>query len=145
MTSVLRSSPPGAPRSMVSARSMPRPAYMAAHSPAGPAPTMMTSYPFEPVSVMRPEFQSRGVALSRQGARQLRAEAHRFELHRRVLRARQFLERRRPHGGHAVAVAPTLVQQPGPPLNPPLPHPGRPPLPPNKRNPPPFPPFLSPP
>src|SRR5260370_42620733 len=115
ITSVLRSSPPGAPRSIVSARSMPRPAYIAAHSPAGPAPMMMTSYPFEAVSVMRPEFQSRGAALPRQGARQLRAAAHRFEVHRRALRPREFLERRRPEGRDAVAVAPPLSDPHGPP------------------------------
>src|SRR5687768_4960679 len=44
MISVFRSSPPGAPRSRITARSMARPAYMPAVMPAGPAPMITTSY-----------------------------------------------------------------------------------------------------
>src|SRR2546427_702428 len=46
---------------MVTALSMPRPAYIAAHSPAGPAPTMITSYPLVTLWRIRAEFQSRGI------------------------------------------------------------------------------------
>src|SRR5919109_3313068 len=44
MISVLSSSPPGAPRSSTTARSIARPAYMPAVIPAGPAPMITTSY-----------------------------------------------------------------------------------------------------
>src|ERR671914_308459 len=44
MISVLSSSPPGAPRSRMTARSIARPAYMPAVMPAGPAPMITTSY-----------------------------------------------------------------------------------------------------
>src|SRR2546430_3836331 len=54
--SVFKSSPPGAPRSIVRALSMPRPAYIAAHSPAGPAPTMITSYGCLTLSLIGPQF-----------------------------------------------------------------------------------------
>src|SRR5918999_1051520 len=44
MISVLSSSPPEAPRSSTTARSIARPAYMPAVIPAGPAPMITTSY-----------------------------------------------------------------------------------------------------
>src|SRR3954470_9669222 len=44
MSSVFSSSPPGNPRSRTTAFNMARPAYMPAHIPAGPAPTITTSY-----------------------------------------------------------------------------------------------------
>src|SRR6266487_1453281 len=95
MRSVFKSSPPGAPRSMVTALSMPRPAYIAAHSPAGPAPTMITSYPLMTLWRIRAEFQSRGIPLSRQGARELRTKPLDLELDVRSRRARQLLQRGR--------------------------------------------------
>src|SRR6266508_3353297 len=95
MRSVFRSSPPGGPRSSVTAFSMPRPAYNAAHSPAGPAPTMITSYPLVACSVIRSEFQSRRISLPRQGARQLRATPLRLELDIRTPGAGELRLRRR--------------------------------------------------
>src|ERR1051325_9677818 len=122
MRSVFRSSPPGAPRSIAKVLSMPRPAYMAAHSPAGPAPTMITSYPLVALSVIRPEFQSRGIPLPRQGARQLRAKVHGLELDVRPLRAGELLEGRPTDDIHAVTVAAFSMEQRGRRLNQPLPH-----------------------
>src|SRR5881396_892339 len=111
MRAVLSSSPPGAPRSIVTALSMPRPAYIAAHSPAGPAPTMITSYPLVTLSRIRAEFQSRGIPLSRQGARELRAKPLDLELDVRSERARQLLQRRPPDGCDPVPVAALQMQQ----------------------------------
>src|ERR1051325_4917006 len=122
MRSVFRSSPPGAPRSIARVLSMPRPAYMAAHSPAGPAPTMITSYPLVALSVIRPEFQSWGIPLPRQGARQLRAKVHGLELDVRPLRAGELLEGRPTDDIHAVTVAAFSMEQRGRRLNQPLPH-----------------------
>src|SRR5437867_12837409 len=100
MRSVLRSSPPGAPRSIVSALSMPRPAYIAAHSPAGPAPTMITSYRCLALSVIGPQFsgrntplQSRRLGVAGERSRQPFAKPNRFDLDIGALRARQLLER----------------------------------------------------
>src|SRR5205823_13540241 len=107
---------------MVSVFSIPRPAYIAAHSPAGPAPTMITSYPLLGRSVIRPEFQSWGIPLPRQGARQLRAEAHGLEFDIRPLRAGEFLESRLADDCHAVTVAAPLMEQRSRRLNQPLPH-----------------------
>src|SRR2546422_5118500 len=91
---VLSSSPPGAPRSIVSARSMPRPAYIAAHSPAGPAPTMITSYPLVTVSVIglpfsitRAELEPRWIGVRRERPRELLLESYRLELDIRPLGA----------------------------------------------------------
>src|ERR1044071_8333357 len=123
MRSVLRSSPPGAPRSIVTALSKPRPAYSAAHSPAGPAPTMTTSYMRATRLAMCSEFQSWGISLPRQGARQLRAKLYGFELDRRMLRTGQLLERRRSNHNRAVTVPAGSVQQRGGGLNQPLPDP----------------------
>src|SRR3989442_809696 len=101
MRSVLSSSPPGAPRSIVSALSIPRPAYIAAHSPAGPAPTMMTSYSFLPCSVIRlpfsvdsSELEPRRGGVARQGPGQLSLERLGVELDLRPLRSGELLQRR---------------------------------------------------
>src|SRR6266550_9520971 len=111
MRSVFKSSPPGAPRSMVRALSMPRPAYIAAHSPAGPAPTMITSYPCLGLSVIRPQLSVRttqlqprrlGIAGERSG--QLLAKPHRLDFDIGPLRALQLLERRPAHHRHAMPV-----------------------------------------
>src|SRR6266699_1227681 len=79
---------------------MPRPAYMAAHSPAGPAPTMITSYPVLVSSLIGRQFSV--------GAAQLEAW--------------------RPgpaHHGDAMLVPPPLVQQRGRRLDQALPNPCR--------------------
>src|SRR5207245_10993646 len=101
--------PPRAPRPMVSLLGIPRPTYMAAHGPAGPAPTMITSYPLVVRSVMRPPFQSRGLSLPRQCARQSRAKYRGFELDVGPLRARQLLERGGADRSHAVLIPVFLV------------------------------------
>src|SRR5437870_12554856 len=108
---------------------MPRPAYMAAVSPAGPAPTMIRSWSGSPrsflatrsavsrsvllgsFSFIAPEFQSREIALPRQSPCEARAEMHGFELHVRALRAAELVECRPTHHHHAVAVAALPVQQ----------------------------------
>src|SRR2546430_8979403 len=89
---------------MVRALSMPRPAYRAAHSPAGPAPTMMTSYSRLARSVIGSEFQAWGIALSRKGARELRAKVHGIELDFGTLRPGQLRECRRSNHDGAMAV-----------------------------------------
>src|SRR6185437_1088779 len=129
MRSVFRSSPPGAPRSIVRALSMPRPAYIAAHSPAGPAPTMITSYPCLALSVIRPQLsvrntqlQSWWLGLAGQRSRQLLAKPHGFDFDIGPLRARQLVERRLAHHPHAVPVPPLLMQQRGRCLNQSLPN-----------------------
>src|SRR3989442_14143238 len=106
---------------MVTALSMPRPAYIAAHSPAGPAPTMITSYPLVTLWRIRAEFQSRGIPLSRQGARQLRAKPLDLELDVRSRRARPPLPPSRPDGRNALPGAPPPTQQGGPRPGPPPP------------------------
>src|SRR2546427_6561575 len=130
MRSVFSSSPPGAPRSMVRALSMPRPAYMAAQSPAGPPPTMITSYELR-FSVIRHPFlrtgtklQSRRVALTTQRALQPAPKRHRFELDVRLLRAGELLKRAGAHRHDPVAVPPPPVQQRGGRLDQPLKDPG---------------------
>src|SRR5258708_33913977 len=100
---------------------MPRPAYIAAHMPAGPAPMMMTSYFLD--SGIRPPFQSRGITLPRQGPRQPIAEVHRFELDGRMLRAGQLLQRRGTDPNRAGPIALLAVQQRRRRLNQPLPSP----------------------
>src|SRR5436190_1704164 len=89
---------------------MPRAEYIAAQRPAGPPPTMITSYALAPFDIGS-EFQSRGISLPRQGAPQMRAKLNGLEFDRRMLRPRQLGERRRSHGDHAVAIATALVQQ----------------------------------
>src|SRR3989442_7900110 len=96
---------------MVRALSMPRPAYRAAHSPAGPAPTMMTSYSRLASSVIGSEFQARGIALSRKGARELRAKVHGIELDFGTLRPGQLRQCRRSNHDGAIAGSPCPVPQ----------------------------------
>src|SRR6185295_8818409 len=124
MRSVFRSSPPGAPRSIVTALSRPRPAYRAAHRPAGPAPTMMTSNVRASGLVMCFEFQSRGISLPREGARQLRAKVDGFEFDLGPLRTGQLFEGCRSNDDHAVPVPARAMQQRGGGLNQSLPHAG---------------------
>src|SRR5213078_5220221 len=69
------------------------------------------------------EFQSWGISLPRQGARQLRAKLYGFELDRWMLRTGQLLERRRSNHNGAVPVPAGSVQQRGGGLNQTLPHP----------------------
>src|SRR2546426_3059894 len=118
MRSVFKSSPPGAPRSIVRALSMPRPAYIAAHSPAGPAPTMITSYPRLALSVIRPhpsvgntQLQSWRLGIAGECSRQLLAKPHRFDFDIGPLRTRQVLERRPAHHRYAMPIAPLLMEQ----------------------------------
>src|SRR5438045_1703270 len=118
MRSVLSSSPPGAPRSMVSALSMPRPAYIAAHSPAGPAPTMITSYASLAVSFIGPQFsvrppqlQPRRLGIAGKRSLELRAKPNRFDLDIGSLPARQLFERAPAHRRHPMAVPALLMQQ----------------------------------
>src|SRR3990172_6035708 len=125
MRSVLSSSPPGAPRSIVSALSMLRPAYMAAQSPAGPAPTMITSNPLPAFCLIRAKLQSRGGSLPRQGPRELRAKVDKLELDVRPLRPAELLQRGRADDAHTVPVAAPQVQQGGRCLDQPLPDAGR--------------------
>src|SRR6266850_2581775 len=96
---------------MVSDLSIPRPAYNAAHSPAGPAPTMMTSYSRLPCSAMLPKFQSWGIALPRQGPRQLRAEVSRLEFHFGLLGPGESFQCRGTHDHRTVAIATAAMQQ----------------------------------
>src|SRR4029077_1699832 len=114
---------------MVSPLSMPRPTYMAAHRPAGPAPTMITSYLSftlcvirRPFSVSAAELQSRGIALTRQRALECLAEIHRLELDVRSLLARELVERGVPEDQDPMLVASLLVQQCGRALDQALPH-----------------------
>src|SRR6266516_1065607 len=116
--SVFRSSPPGAPRSIVRALSMPRPAYIAAHSPAGPAPTMITSYPSLAVSFIGPQFsvrppplQARRLGSAGKRSLELRAKPNRFDLDIGSLPARQLFERTPAHRRHPMAVPALLMEQ----------------------------------
>src|SRR3989442_2016466 len=120
MRSVLSSSPPGAPRSIVSDLSMPRPAYIAAHRPAGPAPTMITSYPLEALSVIKSsvpssvrstQLQSRRLGVAGERLLEPLAKPHRLDLHISPLRARQLLQRRPAYPRDALAVAPPPMHQ----------------------------------
>src|SRR5213593_4697413 len=129
MRSVLSSSPPGAPRSIVRALSIPRPAYMAAHSPAGPAPTMITSYSVlvssaisHPFSVRVAQLQPGRIGGSGERSGEPLAEPNRFDLDVRPLRARQLLERRPADDRDAMPIPPSLVEQRGCPLDQPLPN-----------------------
>ena len=71
---------------------------------------------------MRPEFQSRRIALPRQSARELRAELHRVELDLGPLRAGQLFQGRRSNDDGTMAVPARLMEQRGGRLNEPLPH-----------------------
>ncbi len=69
------------------------------------------------------EFQSWGITLPRQGARQLRAKCYGFELNRGMLRTGQLLKRRCSNHDGAVTVPASAVQQRGGGLNQTLPDP----------------------
>src|SRR6266480_146469 len=120
MRSVFKSSPPGAPRSMVRALSMPRPAYIAAHSPAGPAPTMITSYPCLALSVIRPQLsvrttqlQARWLGIAGERPRQLLAKSNGLDFDIGPLWALQLLEGRSTHHRHTMPIPPLLMEQRG--------------------------------
>src|SRR2546427_295338 len=132
MRSVFRSSRPGAPRSIVRALSMPRPAYMAAHSPAGPAPTMITSSPSLAVSLIGPQFsvgrtqlQPRRFGIAGKRPLELLAKPNRFDLDIGSLPARQLFERPPAHRCHPMAVPALLMEQRGRRLDQALPDPCR--------------------
>src|SRR5207245_5725312 len=108
---------------------MPRPAYIAAHSPAGPAPTMITSYPLVTVSVIglpfsitRAELEPRWIGVRRERPRELLLESYRLELDIRPLGAGQLRERRPSDDLDAMSIAAALVQQRCRGLDQPLPH-----------------------
>src|SRR2546425_902346 len=97
---------------------MPRPAYMAAHSPAGPAPTMITSYPSLAVSLIAPQFpvrppqlQPRRFGITGKRSLELRAKPNRFDLDIGSLPARQLFERPPAHRRHPMAVPALLMEQ----------------------------------
>src|SRR5256885_3771147 len=99
---------------------MPRPAYMAAHSPAGPAPTMITSYPSLAVSFIGPQFsvrppqlQPRSLGIAGKRSLELRAKPNRFDLDIGSLPTRQLFERAPAHRRHPMAVAALLMEQRG--------------------------------
>src|SRR5881398_1925343 len=88
---------------------MPRPAYIAAHSPAGPAPTMITSYASLAVSFIGPQFsvrppqlQPRRLGIAGKRSLELRAKPNRFDLDIGSLPA---------HRRHPMAVPALLMQQ----------------------------------
>src|SRR3989441_7260281 len=130
MRSVFKSSPPGAPRSMVRALSIPRPAYIAAHSPAGPAPTMITSYPclvwsfiHPQLSVGDPQLQSWRPGITGERSRQLLAKSHGFDFDIGALRTRQLLECRPAYHRDTMPVPPLAMEQRCRGLDQSLPHP----------------------
>src|SRR5437870_7490398 len=97
---------------------MPRPAYIAAHSPAGPAPTMITSYPSLAVSFIGPQFsvrppqlQPRRFGIAGKRSLELRTKPNRFDLDIGSLPARQLFERAPAHRRHPMAVPALLMQQ----------------------------------
>src|SRR6266516_482989 len=97
---------------------MPRPAYIAAHSPAGPAPTMITSYPSLAVSFIGPQFsvrppplQARRLGSAGKRSLELRAKPNRFDLDIGSLPARQLFERTPAHRRHPMAVPALLMEQ----------------------------------
>src|SRR5438046_8043546 len=97
---------------------MPRPAYIAAHSPAGPAPTMITSYASLAVSFIGPQFsvrppqlQPRRLGIAGKRSLELRAKPNRFDLDIGSLPARQLFERAPAHRRPPIAV-PALPLQP---------------------------------
>src|SRR5207244_1625610 len=99
---------------------MPRPAYIAAHRPAGPAPTMITSYPSLAVSfigpqfsVRRPQLQPRRLGIAGKRSLELRAKPNRFDLDIGSLPARQLFERAPAHRRHPMAVPALLMEQRG--------------------------------
>src|SRR5256885_6573008 len=74
---------------------------------------------------IRAEFQSRGIPLPHQGARELRAKLPDLELDVRPLRSGELLQRGRADRVYTVAVAALPVQQRGRRLDQPLPNPRR--------------------
>src|SRR2546426_4424715 len=99
---------------------MPRPAYIAAHSPAGPAPTMITSYPSLAVSFIGPQFsvrppqlQPRRFGIAGKRSLELRTKPNRFDLDIGSLPARQLFERAPAHRRHPMAVPVLLMEQRG--------------------------------
>src|SRR6266550_6442747 len=105
---------------MVRALSMPRPAYIAAHSPAGPAPTMITSYPSLAVSFIGPQFsvrppqlQPRRFGIAGKRSLELRTKPNRFDLDIGSLPARQLFERAPAHRRHPMGVPALLMEQRG--------------------------------
>src|SRR5947199_143794 len=99
---------------------MPRPAYIAAHSPAGPAPTMITSYASLAVSFIGPQFsvrppqlQPRRLGIAGKRSLELRAKPNRFDLDIGSLPARQLFERAPAHRRHPMAVPALLMEQRG--------------------------------
>src|SRR5512145_331052 len=73
---------------------------------------------------MGSEFQSRGLALPRQGARELRAKFHRFELDLGLLRASKLLQRCCANDHRPMAVPTGPMEQGRGRLNVALPDPG---------------------
>src|SRR2546426_7298572 len=129
MRSVFKSSPPGAPRWLVRAWSPPRPAYMAAPAPAGPAPTMITSSSVlvssaisHPFSVRVAQLQPGRLGSSGERSREPLAKPNRFDLDVRPLRARPLLERRPADDRDAMPIPPPPVGQRGCPPDQPPPH-----------------------
>src|SRR6266513_1603936 len=105
---------------MVTALSMPRPAYIAAHSPAGPAPTMITSYPCLALSIIRPQLsvrttqlQARRLGLAGERPRQLLAKSNGLDFDIGPLWALQLLEGRSTHHRHTMPIPPLLMEQRG--------------------------------
>src|ERR1041385_1773685 len=97
---------------------MPRPAYMAAHSPAGAAPTMITSYPSLAGSLSRPhsparppQLQPRRLGITGKRSLELRVKPNRFDLDIGSLRARQLFECPPTHRRHPMAVPALLMKQ----------------------------------
>src|ERR1041385_5950101 len=97
---------------------MPRPAYMAAHSPAGPAPTMITSYPSLAASLSRPhsparppQLQPRRLGITGKRSLELRVKPNRFDLDIGSLRARQLFECPPAHRRHPMAVPALPMKQ----------------------------------
>src|SRR2546422_495454 len=102
---------------------------IAAHSPAGPAPTMITSYVLftwsvirHPFSLTRAELEPRRIGVRRERPRELLLESYRLELDIRPLRAGQLRERRPSDDLDAMSIAAALVQQRCRGLDQPLPH-----------------------
>src|SRR2546422_7197944 len=98
---------------MVRALSIPRPAYIAAHSPAGPAPTMITSYPclvwsfIRPqLSVGDPQLQSWRPGITGERSRPTPAQTPRVAFYIRGPRTRPPLSRPPPPPPHTHAAGP---------------------------------------
>src|SRR2546430_2711934 len=99
---------------------MPRPAYIAAHSPAGPAPTMITSYPCLALSVIRPQFsvrttqlQARRLGIAGERPHQLLAKPNGLHFDIGPLWTLQLLEGRSTHHRHTMPIPPLLMEQRG--------------------------------